>query len=150
MLIRLSSKATGLSENENWLTLAMSPVMPVGLPTCTSLATRCGQGIQSCQVRSRSDMAAFSQVRLRSPAMVNGRPIASLVLALSHGRALFQSYVSRMASAMAGTATSTPTTASTILVRRLIFFGAGEGAPCCSGPAPPAVASAWFISIPSE
>ncbi|WP_307719397.1 hypothetical protein [Massilia cavernae] len=52
-----------------------------------------GQGMKSRQVRLRSAMRAAgrSHDSDRSPVIVNGRSIASLVRALSHGRALFQS-----------------------------------------------------------
>src|SRR5450830_1748952 len=68
--------------------------------------------------RSACPAACFSQVRERSPVIANGRPSASLVCALSHGLARFQSKLSNTISAATGMMIRPAATASAIFVRR--------------------------------
>src|SRR5664280_104832 len=91
-----------------------------------SCATKYGHGIMLPQPSSCPDgpttTVGFSQVSERSPVIANGRPSISLVRALSHGLARFQSKLSSTTIVTTGTAIRTAATASAIFVRRGLFI----------------------------
>src|SRR5664280_1569127 len=97
-----------------------------------SCATKYGHGIMLPQTLSCPDgptAAGFSQFSERSPLIANGRPSISVVRALSHGLARFQSKVSSTTSITIGMPIRTAATASAIFVRRGLFIAESYQAP---------------------